>query len=312
MISNLTINDIRNKRRHFEAVLERNFKKIYFPYDQQKIIIDALVYLEYKLRKTGSPNGSILKILNIHKNNGYSVNSSLHCKEDVDKFLSELSYMSTVNFQTVIDTYVKVFNPPHNAGFDINSMLKNTEIEQNPEANLAIRIFLLRGNFSWDWFPHTNFSELLKQDLSDVPPNAILNCWEVIMLALFQAKLIDIDTLKKAYSSDVPKNIYKMLRSKNVLTIENLYEKLFKKSCIISFKKLSHVMLNVPFSQKQILRMLITENFDEQPTTSKLFSLWSLWTDGRLGTVPKQNFYSHLSFGMKNTHPVTVHGINLK
>ena len=71
-------------------------------------------------------------------------------------------------------------------------------------------------------------------------------------------------------------------------------------------------MLNVPFSQKQILKMLITENFDEQPTTSKLFSLWTTWTDNKLGTVSKTDFYSYLRFNKRDTHPVTLHGINLK
>ena len=299
MYSSLTVNDIKNCRKQISSSL---FNIRSFPYINdfddmsQKIIVDALVYLYYKLGDE-------------------FVLNSLKFSTFVDSFLSNVKKNHTINFQSVIDSYIK--NAPCKHSINIEEILPTTNIDNYPDANLATQLFLLRGNFEWDMFPMTYFSMLLQDKLSNVPCDASINCWEVCLLAMYKAKLISLDTLNKLYLDENLKplypdviydNIVNTFTTDKMLTLDNL-SSLNEKSYVINFFKASHVMISVPFSQKQILKMLITENFDELPSRQKFYSLWNKWTSKKLGTVKKHEFSKYLE-KINNDKPTCLHDIN--
>lgn len=298
MYKSLGINDIKNSRKKIQSVLLKanSFPNIdSFDNISQHIIIDALVYLYYKLGDE-------------------FVLNSLNFNSFVDKFLSNIKKDNVINFQSVINSYLENASCKHT--FNIEEILKTSNICDYPDANLATQIFLLRGNFNWDLFPMTSFSTLLQKNLSDVPSDATLNCWEACLLALYRANLVSIDTLHKLYLDNNLKplqpniiydNIVDFFKTDNILTKDNV-NTLNKKSFVINFFNSRHVMLSVPFSQKQILKMLITQDFSEVPSHFKLYSLWDEWTFKKLGTVKKSEFYDTLEFTQK-TKPINLHNI---
>lgn len=315
MKKKLDLREIKDTRVRIESLCKRFYEFNRLSDRDKKIIVDALVFLNYKL----SVNSFSIKNLFVNKaNSHHSVISALHNEDDVKIFFRNILTLDTVNIQGVIDCYAHTFDIDSSIELNIEKILEKTDVSEHPLANLAIQLFLLRGNYNWEMFPQTDFLKIVSNNLDNIPSNAVLNCWEGVLVALYKAKIIDKHHLQKIYNypnlTKIPLKVAKLFKPDDMLFLdEKLKPQLGNKACIICFDKLAHVMINIPFSQKQILRMLITGDFNETPDKVKLYSLWTLWTDGKFDTVKKSDFKNDLAFKYYHqTNPVTLTHLNLK
>ena len=313
MLKKIELKDIKNTRVRIDNLSSHYFEYNRFPLRDRKIIVDALVYLNYKLKQPKFPISNLLKNHRTH-----SIISALYDEANAKQFFNNLAFVETINIQNVINCYRKTFNLDNTIKLNIEEMLQQSDIEKHPLANLAIQLFLLRGNYNWEQYPMTDFMQLVSHNLENIPSNAVLNCWEAVLVALYRAKILDKNIIKDTYNysnlSCVPIKLSRLFGANNFILFDKKLKPQFeKKACIICFNKLAHVMLSIPFSQKQILRMLITENFDEKPDKLKLYSLWNCWTNGKFDTVKKSDFKHDIVYKYFDTvTPVTLTHLNLR
>ena len=117
---------------------------------------------------------------------------------------------------------------------------------------------------------------------------------------LCKSNIVDLNKLKELYSShsEADDSVAHFFDYKNAtpINISNWKENLSQTANVLlgdafdAQKGVNHVMLSVPFSQKQILKMLITEQFDEKPCNMKFYSHWNKYTNNVLNSISKNDF----------------------
>ena len=278
--------------KHVRNKVEQLFNKHFDGLDQnkQKIIFDVFTFLVFKCKTSDdvtdfSNNAFIEKLSN----------------ENITKLTISLCHLP-VNFRSVLDFSVQTLKLADYVPCDyLDNILNNPKLLANKDASLALNIYLLRGKFNWVPLSNSSFKYHLenntKLDFNNSDP--FVNCWEVVLYAMYKSNIIDINTLKKLYlSGEIDNNVAQFFDYKNAepINISNWKESLSQTTNVLlgdAFdieKGINHVMLSVPFSQKQLLKMLITQDFDEKPCNIKLYSHWNKYTNNTLNSISKNDF----------------------
>ena len=268
----------------------------------RKILIDVCTFLTFKCAKSSD-------VLNFYENSFLDVATTT----DFSKTLNSVP----MNFKSILNHLITNFNLGDKVSVNyLDELLNDSKLKEYTDANVALNIYLLKGKFNWAPLGSSSFEYTLNNnnslDFSNYDPT--INCWEAVLYGLYKANIVSFDDIKNAYNSDVeivdsvaawfdykkaqPINLYDWrdsLLDKSKLLLGDSYD---------SKNGLSHVMISVPFSEKQLLKMLITKNFNEKPCHLKLYSHWNRYTDKKLGSVSKNDFdklvSGDLSFRARN------------
>ena len=253
-----------------------------------KLIIDVFTFLTFKC----AGSSDVLDFDN---------NAFIDAARSID-FNSNLASVP-MNFKNILNHLIVNLNLEDKVSVNyLDEILNDKNLQKYPDANVALNIYLLKGKFNWVPLGLSSFGYYINNssdlDFSGSEPQ--INCWEAVLYGLYKANVISLDNLKNVYNSDV--NITDSISSwfcykeANPINLLNWRESLSDKSKLLLGDShdvgngLSHVMISVPFSEKQLLKMLITKDFNEKPCNLKLYSHWSRYTDRKLGSISKKNF----------------------
>ncbi len=292
---------IRQTRYKIRDILDANASKKISMMSMQnrKIISDALVYLAFK-KSCSKEQFNLENNIVINKIKDY---------KRVNEFLNALR-TKTVSIQNVINVAVDKLGLEKHKTDNLNVVLESAELKDKPDIKLALNIYLLKGKFNWVNLDGSKFKDFLMNDkLDTLRDDAYINCWEAVLYSMMKSGLIEKNQLKEYYNGNfaqIQNKLEKLFDFNGSIHISKRQNKRIKWNEVMSLTSqlimmsndgktaLDHDMISVPFSQKQILKMLITEKFYEKPTRPKIFSHWLLWTDGNLGTVKKSFFTEKL------------------
>lgn len=270
------------------------------------IISDALTYVSLgqsdKLAAYDSNNDTLLNKL---KDDNVSI-----------KFVRRL-IRNDITFQNTLDVISSEFNINLGEKGNLNKLLEHPDLDQKPEIRLAMQMYLMKGYFNWVPDTESEFRKFLFNGEQSLKTNSSINCWEAVMYGMLKTDLLTKNDLKKYYSggiSDLETRLegwFNGLPQTNITINTPNHKKwrelLKEQPYVIMINTLSHDMISIPYSQKQLLKMMLTKNFDEKPTRAKLYSHWTTWTAGSVGTVKKDEFEYRLKRPMS---PVKIATLN--
>lgn len=303
--NNDTINTIKSLRKLLKPLIKEQYNKSqsykYNPIGKEralKITTDALIYLTLsRMSKQGRielyeipTNPVLMAILNNKK---------------CEQLISSLNF-ERITFQNVINTVGRHLGLVKRPEDDMQSIINSEDLKDKPEIKLALQMYIMRGKFNWVPNIRSEFPRFLQNDMEDsLKDSSRINCWEAVMYGMMKAGTISKEDLKVYYKMGCNDAVDKLeplfdfknsqkLNRKNSLQ-DPWPELLSKKSFFIMLGKpgsegMDHDMISVPYSQKQLLKMLVTRDFNEKPLKPKLYSHWCEWTDGKLDSVQKEIF----------------------
>jgi hypothetical protein len=228
---------------------------------------------------------------------------------DIYEFFSKIT-ANRITFQNVLETA--------NSSMQLNlkeqdypkNILKHPSLKEKPYVLAALQTYLLKGHFEWVSASYSEFKNyLFDASKSELSADSRINCWEAVLYVMQQNGLVSKKFLQDIYTGsnfDIQKKLAQLLdfRNAKIISDNGIPSPNWKNEmnndayCIMMGKKYgwgtTHDMVSFPFSQKQLLKMLITERFNEEPSRTKLFSHWEYWTDGKLGSVTKSEFGDEL------------------
>lgn len=272
-----------------------------------KILTDALVYIT--LKKADS-----LERIDLKSN---EVIYEMLKEKKLLKLLLEIK-KDTINFQNCVYKIIDSLDLCVSMKQDFRYVINLNDMD--PNIKLAIQLYLLKGNFNWVNDVESEFKEFIFSKNSSLKDNARINCWEMIFYAMYKSDLISRENLKNLYRGSLDSigaKIEELFRFKYARTIKTninvrrLKSKLSNEPNIIMIDEprgrgLMHDMISVPYTQKQIIKMLLTHKFDELQTSPKIYSHWVKWTEGIVGTVKKDTFISDNINNMEDVRKLSV------
>lgn len=296
----VTVEQLRALRMGLREKLEPYVDRSSCFYSKQKmaIIIDSIIYFSFVyatelngMKKNGRTNTIDFCVKQMTKNGTSSLfNDSIKDHVTFPNVIKKLT--EYLGFKKRPEIYPEKFF--------------NEERIKNPEIRLAVQLYLNKGKFVWVPASRSMFKKFVYSETQEsLPDGAKINCWEAILYAMLKAKMFSRDLLKDYYEYGIHLRLNHLekwfgfnkanpiLNQKEAPLVGTKNET--TKALLIMYSSrdwsgMEHNMVMVPFSQKQILKMLIEKQFNEEPQKHKIYSHWTLWTDGTLGTVNKGVF----------------------
>jgi hypothetical protein len=204
----------------------------------------------------------------------------------------------TVTFENSLNVGLEHFNIKPDNRYDMKNILSDEKLNKKPEIKLALQMYFLKGSFFWVPDSKSEFKKFLFDESKDsLKGNNYINCWEAVFYGMLKANIISKEYLKKYYSGDLDDlearlkewfdYPHQRLISKDSVSYPKWKEILKNDTYFMMIDYLNHSMISVPYSQKQLLKMMLTRKFDEKPDRNKIYSHWTKWTGYSLGTVSK-------------------------
>jgi hypothetical protein len=182
---------------------------------------------------------------------------------------------------------------------DSEKLMKRTDISN--DVKLSIQFFLHRGKFIWTNISRSEFGSFVISKDTKLSDYAMINCWESILYMMYKANIVDKNNLKRLYISNtrtLETNLEQLFQFKNQQRLNpssnknDIRKDLSNKSYILMLDKIGgnglfHDFISVPYTNKEILNMLLTGDYNLLPSNPKIYSLEKMWTNKKLNTVEK-------------------------
>lgn len=273
------------------------------------ILADALIYVAAK-------NSNSIEEIDMRTN---PVLNHLFNRKDLLNFLNNACQdHSAITMQKTVNTIVKEFKLPYQDFYDLEKILEQKSLESKPYIKAALQMYLLKGHFNWYDISMSSFRSFLRDETkTSLDDNATINCWDAIFYVLLKSNIIPRKYLIELYSRGIEEaqsTLISWLKSAHENTPDSekqddlWHENLSKKPYFIgsgsnvSNMGIQHDMISFPYSQKQLLKMLITQNFNEEPSKAKVYSIWEKWNKGKVGSVKLSNFAEWLKIPGKKLY----------
>jgi hypothetical protein len=275
--------------------------------NQIKIINDAVVYAIMRLQRQHGTSSYENNIVVKNLLNGVLIDK-LYRKRNTG-----------LTFQGVIRKIKNELNIKHKLSIiDSDSIMRRKDISN--DTKLAIQLFLQRGKFEWRNVSGSKFSQFLSSDRTQLGDSSLINCWEAVLYSMYRARLITKKNLKNLYKDDIYalqdrlKNLYKFKSRSKIASYsskDGIRGHLRTNAKLIMFDDkggdgLQHNFVSVPYTQKNVLNMLINNDFELPPSKPKIYSLWTNWTNGKLDTTSKKTIANEVKTFSKEMRTLNI------
>jgi hypothetical protein len=282
-------------REHSASVISMGLgKESYWNPQKINILCDALVYLTLK--------GQVIKGFNPSSNERVKI----ICNPPLfKKFIADME-KKTVCFSNALESASLIFAGKKVNPKKIESLVHLPQLSNHPDIKIALQMYFMKGKFCWVNYERSEFKNfLLNPSSKDLNENAKINCWESILYGFMKCGFLSKKEVQTCYEGNKHVIVGKLSKWVNFNDAKYLS---LKGNPILEWQNalrgktyfmmmdhpeemgLSHNMLATSYSQKQILKMMLTQKFDEKPLNPKIHSHWDKWTYGHLGTVRKRDF----------------------
>jgi hypothetical protein len=285
-------------------------KESYWNSQKINILCDALVYITLK--------GQFIQGFNPSSNDRVKT----ICHPPLFKeFITDME-KKTVCFSNALESASLIFTGKKVNPKKTESLVHLPQLSNNPDIKIALQMYFMKGKFCWVNYERSEFKNfLLNTSSKDLSENAKINCWESILYACMKCGFLSKKEVQSCYEGNKHKIVGKLSRWVNFKDAKYLSH---KGNPILEWQNalrgenyfmmmdhpgemgLSHNMLVTSYSQKQILKMMITQKFDELPLNPKIHSHWDRWTSGNLGTVRKRDFEEFMKTPYKDFKVLTL------